>query len=914
MSTPGSRVPFPLRLAVRLLPKEVREEVLGDLIEHWNLRVSEQHWLARLAWTWRQPLSTLAARLRFRRRSDQRQGIAGGRNRGVGVSWLDFKLGFRMLARYPGLTVVAGLAMAFAIFVGAATFEFINQMVNPTLPLPDGERIVGLRYWNRAENDEELPLPYDLRIWREKLSTVEHLGGFLTVVQNLAVGEEAGEQVQVARISPVGFRVANTPPLLGRSLVQGDAEPGVSPVVVLGYRVWQTHFGGNSAVVGRTVRLGNVRRTVVGVMPESFGFPRDHNLWTPLRLEEFSSDVEPRALRVFGRLASGATLAAAQAEMNAIAAASAREAPERHEYLTAEVLPYWESLFGTRMGLVLRAMLYHLNVYPALFLILVGGNIALLMFARAATRAKEIAVRNALGASQGRIVTQLFVEALVLGTLATVLGLAATGPLFRWVLDELRGVDGGLPFWFHDGLSPTTVVYAALLTLLGAVVAGVVPALKVTGRGMQARLQQTAAGAGGLRLGGIWTGVIVTQIAVTVVFTGAAYPVARQAVRNASVQPYFPAEQYLGVRIEMDRENSVQGTREAEEEFIRRYASALRELERQITEDPTVSGVTLANQVPGKGGGVAWVDVEGGRAAPLDRGQPGHAARSDVVDLNFFDVFRTPVVAGRGLDSRDVGEGVNTVVVNASFAEDVLGGRSAIGRRMRYLGRDRSGEPGPWYEIVGVVRDLVADQTMVMSVFEAPPKARIYHPLDPSRVGSYPLQMVVHVPGGPGKLVPTLYAIADAVSPGLSLHEIETLDRTNSDIELSWRLFAYLAVLVGGIALFLSLAGVYAVMSFTVARRTREIGVRVALGAKSPRVIAEIFRKPVAQIGTGVAVGSVLLGMLAGQLRPGGVTTTDGAVLLALGVGILGVCALACIGPTRQALRVGPAEALRAEE
>ncbi len=827
---------------------------------------------------------------------------------------LDAKLGVRMLARYPGLTVVAGLAMAFAIFVGAATFEFINQMVNPTLPLPDGERIVGLRYWNRAENDEELPLPYDLRIWREKLSTVEHLGGFLTVVQHLAVGEEPGEQVQVARISPVGFRVANTPPLLGRSLVQGDAEPGVSPVVVLGYRVWQTHFGGNSAVVGRTVRLGNVRRTVVGVMPESFGFPRDHNLWTPLRLEEFSSDVEPRALRVFGRLASGATFAAAQAEMNAIAAASAREAPERHQYLTAEVLPYWESLSGTRMGLVLRAMLYHLNVYPALFLILVGGNIALLMFARAATRAKEIAVRNALGASQGRIVTQLFVEALVLGTLATVLGLAATGPLFRWLLDELRGVDMGLPFWFHGGLSPTTVVYAALLTLLGAVVAGVVPALKVTGRGMQARLQQTAAGAGGLRLGGIWTGVIVTQIAVTVVFTGAAYPVARQAARNASVQPYFPAEQYLGVRIEMDRENSVQGTREAEEEFIRRYASALRELERQITEDPTVSGVTLANQVPGKGGGVAWVDVEGGRAAPLDRGQPGHAARSNVVDFNFFDVFRTPVVTGRGLDSRDVGEGVNTVVVNASFAEDVLGGRSAIGRRMRYLGRDRSEEPGRWYEIVGVVRDLVADQMMVMSVFETPPKARIYHPLDPSRVGSYPLQMVVHVPGGPGKLVPTLYAIADAVSPGLSLHEIETLDRTNSDIELSWRLFAYLAVLVGGIALFLSLAGVYAVMSFTVARRTREIGVRVALGAKSPRVIAEIFRKPVAQIGTGVAVGSVLLGMLAGQLRPGGVTTTDGAVLLALGVGILGVCALACIGPTLQALRVEPAEALRAEE
>ncbi len=143
MRSAGSRVPIPLRLAVRLLPEEVREEVLGDLIEHWNLRVSDQHWLARVAWSWRQPLSTFAARLRFSRKSDERHRVAGGRNMGVGVSWLDFKLGFRMLIRYPGLTVVAGLAIAFAIGVGAASRELLTDLIRPSLPLDEGDRIVG---------------------------------------------------------------------------------------------------------------------------------------------------------------------------------------------------------------------------------------------------------------------------------------------------------------------------------------------------------------------------------------------------------------------------------------------------------------------------------------------------------------------------------------------------------------------------------------------------------------------------------------------------------------------------------------------------------------------------------------------------------------------------------------------------
>lgn len=223
---------------------------------------------------------------------------------------LDLKLGFRMLVKHPGLTLVGGLAMAFAICIGAGTFQFINQFLDPSLPLPAGERVVGIRYWDAARNEEALPLPDDLLAWRKELRTVQEVGGFQSLERNLAVGAGAGEPVRVARMSPVGFGVARVPPLLGRTLVEADAEPDAPLVTVLGHRVWQARFGGDPGVVGRPVRLGESQVTVVGVMPEGFGFPKDHELWVPLRAEEFRAEVDA-GLRVFGRLASGATLAEA---------------------------------------------------------------------------------------------------------------------------------------------------------------------------------------------------------------------------------------------------------------------------------------------------------------------------------------------------------------------------------------------------------------------------------------------------------------------------------------------------------------------------------------------------------------------------------------------------------------------------
>ena len=830
---------------------------------------------------------------------------------GIRFSWLDVRLGTRMLVRYPGLTVVGGLAMAFAIFAGAGTFHFINQLLDPTLPLPAGERIVGLRYWDREENEEALPLPHDLLRWRTELRSVEAIGAFQTVARNLALPGAAGEPATIARMSPVGFRVAGIPPLLGRALTEADAEPAAPSVIVVGYDLWMNRLGGDPSVLGRTLRVGDVPATIVGVMPRDFAFPKDHAAWVPLPVHGAGAHAgsgEP--LRVFGRLAPGATREQAQVELNAVAARMARELPARHRHLIAEVLPYAESLSSIKVGTALRLMIYQLNVYAALFLVLVSANVALLMFARTATREREIVVRTALGASRARIVTQLFIEALVLAGLATVIGLAGTGPALAWIERTLTDLGGPQPFWFDTSLSATTAAYAALLALLSAVVAGVVPALKATGRGMRARLNQVGAGAGGLRLGGIWTGVVITQIAATVAFTGVAYVLARQATRSASLEANFPAEQYVGVRLELDRENTVQTTDTASATFMLRRAVHVRELKRRVGELPGVVGVTIAERLPLKSHATAHIEVFEAGAAPPDSAPSRHEVFPGSVDLEFFDVMQARVVAGRRFESRDARADAQTVIVSASFVDEALGGRSAVGRRIRYVNQDATEAPEPWLEIVGVVEDLTAARPQSLDL-DSPPRARVYHALDETRAGA--LHMVAHVRGSAGEMMPVLHRMAEAVSPALQIHEPATLDRANSDLARLWRLYADIITAMSAVALFLSLAGIYAVMSFTVARRTREIGVRVALGARPARVITAIFRSPFIQVVAGVALGCLLLGALVWALTQGRATMRDSVLLLAWGTGMAAVCGLACIGPTLRALRVEPAEALSAE-
>jgi len=842
-----------------------------------------------------------------------------------GFSALDFKLGFRMLVKYPGLTLVGGLAIAFALCIGAGTFELLTQVFQPRLPLPDGDRIVGLRLWHLPSTGVEEQALFDFALWRDELDSVEDLGAFRLVQRNLIAADGAGEPVNAAEISATAFRVAGVPPLLGRPLVDEDERPGAPPVVVIGHDVWRSRLSGDPGVIGRTVRLGNAQAMVVGVMPGGFAFPIAQSLWTPLRVD--ASTVGRRQgpqIHVFGRLAPGVSLDAAEAELTALGRAVSAEFPDTHEHLRPQILPYAHSVLSMSVGIShdeldlagLAALLRTtLNLPLVLFLVLVCGNVALLMFARAATRESEIIVRSALGASRRRIILQLFAEALVLGAFAAVIGLAAAGSVVRWGLwtVETQALDGGrLPFWFRGSLSSGTVLYACLLTVLGAAIAGIAPALKVT-RGVGVSLRQATAGGGGFRFGGLWTAVIVSQIAVTVPFPLFVWAMRVEAAAIRAVDVGFPESEYLSVRLRMDRETARPISSDTSAAaFAANFTVQLQELERRLEAEPAVTGVTFADRLPRMYHDWKLIEVDEGGAAPLDPRWHAYRISSATVGADYFDVLGVPILAGRGFHSGDLADDDRPVIVNQSFVERVLGGRNPLGRRLRYVpyARDerRTEEDEPWYRIVGVVRDLG------MAYGTNDPKvAGFYHPAagGGSLEGIAP-RMVLHVGGDAVSFAPRLRGIAAAVDPALRLDRIMPLDRI-VDAELQfYRFWTWLLLLGTAIALLLSLAGIYAVMSFTVAQRTREIGIRVALGADRRRVFAEIFRRPLAQVGFGILAGG---GLLAVMLFGGGVTLSlvNVAVLVAYVAIMAAVCMLASVVPTRRALAVEPGTALRSD-
>ncbi|HEU4628596.1 MAG TPA: ABC transporter permease [Gemmatimonadaceae bacterium] len=863
--------------------------------------------------------ATRRARLEFG--STERYKHEGRASRGLrpfdalGVSWLDVKLGFRMLVKYPGLTIVGGLAMAFAIWVGAGTFEFVGQVLYPTLPLPGGDRIVGIQVWDAAEGRAQRQVAHDFVQWRAELRSVQELGAFRTLERNLITGEGRGEPVEVAEISASAFRLTRVPPLLGRALVAADEQPGAPPVAVLGYEVWQRRFAGDSTIVGRTVRLGRTPTTVVGVMPDGYAFPIAQRLWTPLHLDVLDYDWgEGPSIRVFGRLAPGVSLEEAQAELSGIGARTAAAFPRTHEHLRPRVLPYTESILsfsGTESMLIGSS-----NVFLLMLLVLVCGNVALLMFARAATRESELAVRTALGASRARIVGQLFAEALVLAGAAAAVGLVGVGSGIRWGMRVVEAeMFGGspLPFWFHASLSPTTVLYVALLTLFGAVIAGVVPALKVT-RGLQARLRESGAGGGGLKFGGIWTAVIVSQVAVTVAFPVTAFAVRHDVVQIRTMKTEFAAEHYLSARLEMDREPPPGAPGDTSQAaFLARFGGVARELEERLSDDPAVAGVTFADRLPRMYHPHRLIELDEGGGAPLHPQWPAGYRVSDAsVDLDYFDVLGAPIRAGRGFHSGDLAADAHTVIVNQSFVDKVLGGRNPIGRHLRYVYFEGDeaplppGERGPWYEIVGVVPDL----GMAPQGYD-PKYAGLYHPAAPGAV--YPVHMAIQVRGDPAALAPTLRTVAAAVDPTLRLNAVVPMvDLSQSELQFLDFWFR-LTMLVSVIAVVLSLAGIYAVMSFTVARRTREIGIRVALGADRRRVLLAIFRRPLVQVSAGIAAGAALIASLILTASGGAVSLRGVGMLVGYALVMLAVCLLACIVPTRRALRVEPTEALRVE-
>ncbi len=825
---------------------------------------------------------------RFRERArDERPGT---RLADLRASWLDWKLGGRMLLKYPGLSIIGGVTLAAAMALGTAFFEFAWEMRDSTLPLPGGDRIVRLENRDVAELEIERRSVHDFLVWRDELESIEQLGAYRAIERNLITADGRSEPVEVAEISPVAFPLTRVPPLLGRPLVEADAAPGAESVVVIGYELWHSRFAADPSVIGRTVQISRVPATVVGVMPEDFLFPINHQIWTPLRL----AGTPPRTglpIHVFGRLREGASLETAQAELASIGARMTREHPETHEHLRPHVLAYAAS-----KETLDDILMTHLLVWVVL--LIAGANVATLMFARTALRESEIVVRNALGASRGRVMGQLFVESLVLSLVSAAVGVALAMGFLQYARATFAS-DVDWPFWWDIGLSFPTVLYAGVLAVGVAVIVGLLPAIHATGPRVQAALRNIGGGGTHMQIGRVWSALIVFQVALSVLGLPIAIAMMGEQLAQLRGRAAFDTAPYLTFVPVLDSDE-VAGE---DPDLPARMMTLVGELERRLEADPDVVAVTFADALPAKDWPPVRLEVQRNAEPPVvvQTNLDDDQVLVSAVDPGFFEAFRMPITAGRSFHSADAGSAHAVAIVNESFARNI--GGNPIGARLRTVAGATDEEPGPWLEVVGVVPDLGLDPTA---------KGEADVMFTPASVASLPAspQVIVRVRGDAAAFEHTLRATAARVAPDLRLYDVMTLDEAIRLDRFDGVLMTASIMIPVLLALLLSAAALFALMSVAVARRTREIGIRLAIGASPRALLAALFKRAALQIGAGILAGNLLVVVLiAANVEEVTVVTTALPMIAAsLIMAIVGL--VACFVPARRALAVQPTVAV----
>ncbi|MGH7507065.1 MAG: FtsX-like permease family protein [Longimicrobiales bacterium] len=577
--------------------------------------------------------------------------------------------------------------------------------------------------------------------------------------------------------------------------------------------------------------------------------------------------------------------------------------PRTHGHLRPWVRPYTHPFIG--IDSPARAMLVRsIQVGLSLLLIVVAVNVAILVYARTAARTAEIAIRTALGASRRRVVTQLFAEALVLSSLAAVIGIGIAAVAFDLLRDLLTGGGEGIPFWVDFSLSPALVAYVALLAVLAAAIVGIVPALKATGRSVQGSLQELSTRGSRMQLGRTWTALIVFQVAIAVAVLPYALWIGGRLIRSGSAEPDYAIEQFMQASLSIERASPAASDSAAYEAALAtRFATSPAELARRIEGEPEVAAVALASSYPGSEAYFSPMEVDG-VGIRVD-------AWVNHVDPHLFEAFDVPVLAGRGFLPSDASPGTNAVIVDRVFADEMLGGGNVVGHRIRgWVDRsDGSGAtPGPWLEIVGVV-----------PAFTPPPPfqdvaPKLYRPLALGEAaGSVKLAVRTKPGASPAAFLGRVRGITRSIDPAIRVSELRTASEADRLLRKGLRSMAFGIVGVAGSVLLLSAAGISAMMSFTVASRRREIGIRSALGAAPRRVLAGIFKRAGVQLGAGVLAG-LALAEAGPRLDGGSFFAGEGMLTLIPVIAIvLAIGLLAALGPARRGLAIQPTEALREE-
>jgi putative ABC transport system permease protein len=804
----------------------------------------------------------------------------------------DIRYGTRLMLRNPGFAAISVLTLALGIGLTAMMFSLVNGALFKGLPFEESDRLMAVSRTDVAQDFNNMAAPlHDFEEWREAQRVFEGIAGYGTGTFNVR-GTEGAERYDGAWVTANTFDLLRARPVVGRTFHEGEDAPGAELVTVISHRVWQDRFGGDPGAIGETLHINGEEATIVGVMGEGFMFPVSQLLWLPERrraLDYERGSPDTPFIQVFGRLSPGVTPDRANAEMSAIAGRIAQENPATHENLGVEVKPFTQAFIGDEPRQFLFVML------GAVFgvLLIACANVANLLLGQAALRSKEVAIRSALGANRMRVIVQFLTEPFALAAAGSVLGIGIAWVGVRLFVASIAATDP--PFWLDFSIDGTVLLFVLGLALFATVASGLLPAIRASGGNVNEILKDDSRSASSFRGGRLTRVLVIGEVSLSVVLLVAAGLMIRSVTELASIDFGFTTDDIFTARLGLPQADAGYAD-------VERRVRFFEEVEARIASEPGVRAVGLTTALPGFWAATMPMAVDG---RSYDRPSDRPSVRRAVVTPDYFSTLGVGVDRGRGFGPQDRADALPVAIVNRSFVEAHLPDGNVLGTRIR-LG-DPNGEE-PWLTIVGVVPDLH------MAGVQNTDPAGLYVPLAQDS-GTRFMSIAVRAAGPPHALTPQVRASVAAVDPDIPLYWVRTLAEGIRQENWFFRVFGGIFMVMGFVALFLAAIGLYGVMSFSVSRRTREMGVRMALGAQGGDVVRLIMRQGAWQLGIGVAIGlagawavSTLLANFIFGVGPRDPITFAGTVVVLVATGLV-----ASWIPARRATRVDPLVAIRTE-
>ncbi|MGH9410214.1 MAG: ABC transporter permease [Vicinamibacterales bacterium] len=815
----------------------------------------------------------------------------------------DLRFALHLIVKDRWYSVIAVAALALGIGVNAAVFTLVDGALIRGLPFKDSSRLLMLGSPRQPVNPDASPeVSYpDLLDWRAASRAFSGIAGFEPANVNVSDARSAAQQARATIVTANTFSLLGQQPLVGRDFTDADGRRGAAPVTILGYTLWQTRYNGDSSIVGQAMKINGISTTIVGVMPRDMMFPSNSELWEPFVPDGGGDSRGARLLDAFGRLSGGTTVAQAETEMNAIAERLSRAYPATNRNFPIVTI---ETFNDRYMGGGAREIFLSMMGAVAFLLLIACANVANLLLSRSAQRAREIAIRIALGATRWRIMRQLLIESVLLGIFGGVIGLGLAAAAVH--LFDVAVQNTGKPYWVVFTMDYRVFGFLATVCVGTGLLFGLAPALHVSRTNVNEILKEGGRGnAGGRRVRWMSNLMVVIELACTLVLLVGAGLMVRSFLEVYHLDLGIRTDHLLTMRLILPdgkypaRPTAVGGGTDPRLVFYDRLLPA-------IAATPGVEAVAVTTSVPPFASGRRGTQIEGEAV----RGPGEQAPLVGVVTISpaFFEAVGVQLQRGRGFTAADGTPGSDTIIVNEQLADRLFPGVDPIGHRMRFVSSAAGAAPDAWRTIIAISPNLLHAGTQ-----NPEPMPVAYVPIrrDPVRAVS----LLVRSRQDPASLVTAVRREVQSIDQDEPVFAIETMDQLLSQARWPYRVFGVVFGVFAAIALVMSALGLYAVLAYAVTQQTAEIGVRMALGARPRNISWLIVRRALVQLAIGLPLGlagafalSRALGALLVQISP-----TDPLTFAGISIVLVMVAMIACLIPVRRATRVDPLIALRSE-